>query len=141
MKKIIKNRMYDTDTARYVGRWDNDCYTTDFDYCAETLYQKRTGEYFIEGEGGARSKYSVADGNGWCGSTQLVPVSYDTARQWAEEHLSADEYIAEFGEPAEDEGTYAVRVDLSAAAKAKLDEMRSRDGLTLAQAIERCVLG
>lgn len=141
MKKIIRGKVYDTDTAREVGSWSSDHYANDFAWYAETLYQKKTGEYFLHGEGNAASPYRQRCYDMWAAGDQLVPFGYDEARKWAEEHLEADEYIAEFGEPSEDEGTYAVRVDLSAAAKAKLDEMRSRDGITLAQAIERCVLG
>ena len=57
MKKIINGKLYDTSTAHLVGEWDNQLYGNP-DYAAESLYRKRTGEFFLHGEGGARSRYA-----------------------------------------------------------------------------------
>ena len=57
MKTIINGRMYDTETAEKIAGWDNGIYGRDFRSCEETLYKKKTGEYFIYGSGGADSKY------------------------------------------------------------------------------------
>ena len=51
MRKIIANKSYDTNTASLVGAWDNREYGN-LDYVSESLYRKRTGEYFIHGAGG-----------------------------------------------------------------------------------------
>jgi hypothetical protein len=108
VRKIINNRVYDTEKAHEVGDWDNGAYTTDFGYVSETLYRKRTGEYFLHGEGGARTQYAVAEGqNSWSGGSRIMPMSYDDARAWAEDRLSADDYEAEFGTPDEDDGDTA----------------------------------
>lgn len=52
MIKIINKRKYDTSMAEellcYASGHDN----TRFRYYSETLYRKRTGEYFLHGEGG-----------------------------------------------------------------------------------------
>lgn len=63
MKKIINGKVYDTNTAKLIGSWD-----------AETLYQKKTGEFFLFGN-------------------RIMPLSYDSAREWAEEHLDVEDYI------------------------------------------------
>lgn len=103
MKKIINGKLYSTETAHFLGSWDNGCIPGDFNYLAESLYLKRTGEYFIYGEGGPRSKYSVTCGqNGWSGGDAITPVSVDDSRQWAEDHLTADEYEEIFGTVSED---------------------------------------
>ena len=47
MKKIIRGRQYDTDTAQRIGSWDNGLSGTDLEYTSETLYRKRTGEFFL----------------------------------------------------------------------------------------------
>ena len=59
MKKIIDNKVYDTNTATLIGSKDNGISPASFAYCRESLYRKRTGEYFKHGEGGANSKYAV----------------------------------------------------------------------------------
>ena len=57
MKKIIDGRRYDTDTAKKLVNWDNGLPINAFSYTEETLYQKRTGEYFLYGESGAAGRY------------------------------------------------------------------------------------
>lgn len=55
MKKIINGKKYDTDTAKEVGYSNNGLLSTDIDYIEETLYQKKTGEFFLYGEGGCKN--------------------------------------------------------------------------------------
>lgn len=99
MKKIIKGKKYDTETAKQVGRWSNTFDWYDFGYCSESLYKKKTGEYFIFGEGGPMSRYSVSTGtNSRSGGFQIIPVSEEEAKEWAEDHLDADNYEKIFGE-------------------------------------------
>ena len=105
MKKIINGRMYDTDTAKNRGSWWNGIGRNDFNHCSETLYSKRTGEFFLQGEGGPMSKYSDSTGdNSWSGGEAIIPLSVDAARAWAEDKLTADEYQDIFGEVSEDAG-------------------------------------
>ena len=101
MKKIINGKMYNTETATEINfnQYSN---RTDFSFWCETLYQKKTGEYFLHGEGGAQSKYGRKCGqNEWCGGETIIPMTESEAKQWAEDNLTADEYIAAFGEPEE----------------------------------------
>lgn len=92
MKKIIDGKRYDTKTAKQIGYWDNGIYGRDFSRCEEALYQKKTGEYFLWGEGGPMSKYAVSRGNETSGGEEITLMSVGEARAWAEEHLDADEY-------------------------------------------------
>ena len=99
MKKIINNKLYDTDTAKRLGY---DVGGDGFDSWTEELYKKRTGEYFIYGEGGARTRYGEfvdGPGGGWTSGCKIIPISVDAAREWAENHLSVDEYADIFGLP------------------------------------------
>ena len=98
MKKIIKGKLYDTDTAKKLAVWSNEYYPNDFNFCQERLYRKRTGEYFLFGKGGANSGYRErCYGGGWTAGKNIIPLTYEEARQWAEEKLDADEYAEIFG--------------------------------------------
>lgn len=120
MKKIINGKVYDTDTAHDMG---SDSYSNrrDFSYWSETLYQKRTGEFFLYGEGGPMSRYAETIGqNEWIGGEKIIPLSLAKARAWAEEHLSVDEYEQAFGLPDEDAEDAVLYVKIPAALMAKL---------------------
>lgn len=139
MRKIIEGRKYDTETATKVHCWYNDA--DGFDSVVETLYRKRNGEYFLHGEGGARTKYASPDGDGWCGGSMLIPLSYEGARSWMEEHADGDEYEAEFGEtPEGDDDIVAVTIRISGAAKAMLQRECSKRGVTQGQLIADMLL-
>jgi len=97
MKRIINGKRYDSETARLVGKFSNPGSGRDFQHYVESLYQKRTGEYFLYGIGGPMTQYAVSTGqNSWSGGSKIIPFTADEARDWAEEHLTADEYEAEF---------------------------------------------
>lgn len=101
-KKIINGKLYNTETATLIGEWDNGYHISDFKYCEEKLYRKRTGEYFLSGEGGGLSQYSKSYGdNSWGYGYAIIPLSEKEAKQWAEDRMSANKYIAVFGEVAE----------------------------------------
>lgn len=98
MKKIINGKKYDTDTAKEIGSYTYG-YPSDFDYEAETLYQKRNGELFLFCTGGPKSAYSKCVGkNEWSGSSLIDPICESEAKEWAEKHLNGDEYEELFGE-------------------------------------------
>lgn len=101
MKKILNGKLYNTDTAKLIGGYS---YGTprDFKYIAEDLYKKKTGEFFIAGEGGAMTEYFRQTGqNSYSGGEDIFPLTEKEAREWAEEHLTAEEYIEAFGCPEE----------------------------------------
>lgn len=100
MKKIIEGKMYNTETATYIGRYRTDTMSRrDFRYLEEELYQKRTKEFFLCGEGGAMTKYAkYVEGCGYTDGEKIIPLSEDEARDWVEEHMDVDDYIELFGE-------------------------------------------
>lgn len=137
MKKIINGKIYDTSTAEHVGGWNNNCSTSDFGYCSEDLYRKRTGEFFLHGEGGPASKYAVSCGNNdWGGGEQIIPLSYEAAQKWAEEHLDTDQYESIFGEVAEDNSRVTVTLSLSASAVEKARRAAAQAVVSLSAYIE-----
>lgn len=137
MKKIIEGRVYNTDTAELVGEWANTYNTRDFNFCIEKLYRKKTGEFFIHGRGGAMSKYAVSVGsNTMCGSEQIRPISFEYAKRWAEEKLTADEYEKLFGEVAEDDSRRVVGISLTVTAHEKLKQAAGKRGITVSALLE-----
>lgn len=99
MKRIINGKLYNTETAKEMGIYYSDYARNDFDYYEETLYKKKTGEFFLYGFGNAASKYAKsAFGGGQCGGENIKPLTEEQAKKWTENHLEADEYIEIFGE-------------------------------------------
>ena len=98
MKKIINGRLYNTGTAKPVGSTSYS-YPGDFQHWAETLYLKKTGEFFLHGVGGALSKYSRSAGfNTVTGGEEIIPLTTKEAKAWAEKYLEVEEYEEVFGE-------------------------------------------
>ena len=134
MKKIISGRRYDTKTARLVGftyyGMPGDLY-----YWCEDLYLKRTGEYFLYGQGGPMSKYSQQVGqNKWSYGHEIRPLSLDEAKAWAGKYLSGDEYEKIFGKI--EEGKVQVSTWLEESIKAEIDKLRETKGFTIADIIK-----
>ena len=137
MKKSINGKVYDTDTARELGSWANMADRRNFSQFEETLYRKKTGEFFLCGEGGPMTKYAQAVGqNEWSGGSRIMPLDFSEARQWAEEHLDADEYESIFGEVSEDGSRVQVCYSLSAAAAETIKRRASELGITASAYIE-----
>lgn len=99
MKKIINGKMYNTETAKFLGSYHGGGNQRNFNYFEENLYIKKTGEYFIEGWGNANSKYrEYYDDNNWGGGEEIIPLTEAEAEEWVMKHLTADEFEEIFGE-------------------------------------------
>nr|DAG17079.1 MAG TPA: Putative plasmid related protein-helix-helix, DNA BINDING PROTEIN [Caudoviricetes sp.] len=139
MKKVINGKVYDTGTARKVGCIDFGLEDRLFGW-SETLFVKRTGEYFLLGEGGPGSKYSVRTGvNESSGSTKIFPLAYDEACKWAEDNLDGDEYIAEFGEIAEGGTNAKLTLYLPASTIERAKRKVAQGGTTLSAYVEALI--
>lgn len=133
MKKIINGKRYDTRTAEQIG---DAGYSRpgDFEYWHEALYRKKTGEFFLYGEGGAKSKYSRRIGqNEWSGGEEIRPLTLTEAQEWAEKYLDADEYEEIFGKIEEDKTQISTWI--TDGLKSAADELRGK-GYTLADIFE-----
>lgn len=75
MKRIIRNKVYDTDGAKFICSRADAPYTT-------SLYRKRTGEYFIHIAGGDYG--------------HIQPVSAEEARIFASENMDDAQYMNVF---------------------------------------------
>ena len=135
MKQIIKGKLYDTDTAKLVGDYSFSN-PRDFKYMYEALYRKRTGEYFIYGKGGPASKYAeVVDQNTWSGGSRILPQTLAGAKSWAEENLSADEYMDEFGAVDETDERVVLSVSLDAATADRIRRAAQEAGISVSALI------
>ena len=99
MKKVIEGKLYDTETADILHAWDNNLPNSDFNNCAEALYRTRNGRFFIEGIGGAMSRWSEScSDNSRSGGKGILPLGVDDALVWAEEHeMPVDAIVEVFG--------------------------------------------
>lgn len=92
MKKIIEGKRYNTDTAEKIANFWNGCFQSDFNHESERLYRTKLGNWFIHGEGGALSAYSVSyqGGRSLGGGEDIRVLSAAEARKWLELHNEAD---------------------------------------------------
>lgn len=134
MKKVINGALYDTETAKLLGK-DSYSNPRDFQYWVETLYRTKSGKYFLHGEGGALTKYAVCVAqNEWSGGEKIIPLDLDSAQKWAEEHLDGDEYVRAFGEPEE-----RTTIMISAATKARLSDIKAKTGKSFGEIVAEAV--
>lgn len=140
MKKIIKGKVYDTETAKEVGSYCNGGNWRDFNHFEETLYQKKTGEFFLFGEGGPMTRYAEATGqNSWSGGSRIMPMAYKEAQEWAEAHLDGDEYEAIFGAVVEDDTKKLVTYSLTVTASEKLKRLAQEAGTSASELLEKLI--
>lgn len=137
MKKIISGKVYDTDTAALKGTYSNAGSWRDFNHIEESLYLKRTGEFFLSGEGGPMTRYAEATGqNQWSGGSRIMPFSFKDAQAWAEKHLDAEEYEAIFGEVEEDDSKVLTAFNLTRATIEKLKREAQERGMSQSALVE-----
>ncbi len=141
MKRIISGKLYNTETAKSIGKMSYGQGYRDFHHFSEELFQKKTGEFFLYGEGGPASKYAEAISqsagqNIWHGGEKIIPLTYEAARKWAEENLEVDEYEAAFGEVSEGDEKIVISLSLSEGAVAALKRKASQNGVTMSAYIE-----
>lgn len=132
MKKIINGKLYNTDTARQVGTWSNSADCNDLSWVEESLYQKKTGEFFLHGQGGPNTRYAQQlEASHWTGGETISLISYESAQKWAEEHLTADQYQAVFGEISEDSSMVSLNLSLPAGLVDSIKRDAYRLGMTV----------
>lgn len=108
MKKIINNKLYDTATAKKLAEWDENG-TDSRNYISEALYRKKTGEFFVFGDGGANTKYArIGRLKVFEPGSAILPMSLEQAKEWALDRLPKNEYDDIFGDMIDDDGRTTV---------------------------------
>lgn len=140
MKKIINGKKYDTDTAQELGTYEYGL-PGDYRYFNEMLYCKKNGEYFLYGEGGPASKYAAPAQE--IGTTvngkDIVPLTVDSAKKWAEKHLEVDEYEDIFGEVSEGEPLQNINIQLNSELSKKLASKMEKSNLSQQEIINKAL--
>lgn len=139
MKKYINGKKYDTETAKAVGSWSNHLSYRDFGHCEETLYRKKTGEFFLHGEGGPMTGYAERVDNMWGEGEAIRPMTFDEAQKWAEEHLDGDEYEEIFGEITDDDTDCLISAIVKASNRDRLRRAVEQTGKTAGQIIDELI--
>lgn len=121
MKKIIKNKVYDTATAQYIGAYLGD-WEDASRWRREELYKKRTGEYFLYSEGHETPE-------------TITPLSFDEAKEWGRKHLEGVEYEIEFEVAADDNAVTRLHVEIPASLNDRLELERSKIGASKAEVV------
>lgn len=139
MKKYFNGKVYDTDTAALLAEHEHS-YKSQFDWYRERLYRKRTGEFFLYGEGHAASPYCTycSDG-GTDPGEKICPLTYEEARAWAEQKLDTDDYDKIFGVPEEDESKTQVQIRMQQSTLAMLKDAATKEGIPMAAVVERLI--
>lgn len=140
MNKVINGKRYSTETAHFCGDREYGNHG-DLDHVYEVLYQKRTGEFFLYGAGGARSKYAKATGtNDWYGGEKIIPLTDDEAKKWAEKYLDGEDYENIFTiKESEEPGKKIQSFSLSRDVIAKLTMLSMERKISRSQIIEDLV--
>lgn len=141
MKEIINGVLYDTATAKHLGKWRNNPDASSPDFCVLALYQKRNGEFFLAYSGVGAERYICHISDGFAGRTKhILPLSPEDAAEWTEDYLSADQYIAVFGEVPEDDGYMSTYLLLPSEAATKAQEAATVAGIDFSEYIEKLIL-
>ena len=143
MKRIIENRVYDTDTAKLIATVKNDRHIgADRKTLEESLYQKKNGEFFLYRPNLAGTDAAHNIGISSCPhdkENHIFALTYEQACKWGESEMSADDWLAVFGEPEEDDSKAQIHVNLSKAAIIKLKQAAQKDGQTVSAYIENWI--
>ncbi|MFQ9706048.1 MAG: hypothetical protein ACLRX6_03035 [Limosilactobacillus pontis] len=142
MKKIIKGKLYNTDSAKKMASYEFSSVNQN-DHYIEELYRKRTGEYFLHGVGGPGSPYAQSayrDDSALMGGEDVIPLSLRGARNWSEKHLDADDYEAVWGDTSEgDEKAKDIHVQISSELASRLASKVEKTGLSQREIINKAL--
>lgn len=92
---VLNGKVYDTDKAELIHRWDSGHQRGDLDHVCEALYRTANGAFFLYGEGGPATSYANQEGaNCWTAGTAVQPLSRAGALEWLQTHDAGAETVA-----------------------------------------------
>lgn len=140
MKKIIGNKVFDTDTAQLIKRADHDNIRNGEGKCKQSLYRKRTGDYFLYVSGARTGTFHNLHLNDAKHDRErhIYCLTYEQARAWCEAEMSAEEWLENF-EPTEDDSLCPLNLTLSAAAVSKFRLSAQQQQISQRELMERLI--
>jgi hypothetical protein len=140
MKRIIRNKVYDTDTATLIKQADHPNITSGEGSCKQSLFRKKTGDYFLFVSGARTDTFHnlVLENNVHDRERHIYPLTYEQARSWAEDEMTADEWLAIF-EPVEDDSLTALNLTLSASSVSKFKLAAQQQQISQRELMERLI--
>ena len=97
MIRIVNGKRYDTLTAELLCNISRGGYSrSDFAYDNTDLYVTKNGNFFIAGEGGARSRWAESVQNGSQGGSGLRPIDKGDARNLLEQYGTPEQVMQHF---------------------------------------------
>lgn len=138
MKRIINNKVYDTDTARSLGTWCNTEDQASPEYISEALFRKKSGEFFLYCSG----RPSSIPGTDCALDEKILPLTFEQAAQWGQAHLPESAFSAAFGsaDPADDH-RITVHISVSASLWDAAKKEASRRGVSVSGLVESLLSG
>ena len=134
--QIINGKRYDINRATILYNWNNRKLESDPDYLSESLYRKKTGEYFLYGIGGANTRYGVWEGVTGRAGDKIMPLTPAEARLWVESHATADEYAEIFSVLEKAPMRFN---SVSPEIRQKMERIREETGKTLTEIFEEAI--
>ena len=135
MKKSIGGSVCDTEKARLLGAFASCEDQGSLTWTRESLYRTKSGKYFLHCEGNSNTIYAERTGDGWYSPGQQIRlISEAAAKNWAEQHMSGDEYEAAFGEVEE-----RTVVSVLPATRRKLEKLKADTGMSYCEIIDKAV--
>jgi len=128
LKKVISAKVYDTETARYVGEGLTRGRSGEDKDGSRKLYQKKTGEFFL-----CTSKPEYPEG------CQIRPMSSEEAYDWALRHLDEESFENYFGKRPEDDERFAVEIYLDPDLEKAVRTAAAREELDISECIDRAL--
>lgn len=148
MKKRIRGLEYNTETATKIAEISEFSHSDNRHY-EETLYRKRTGEFFIHGVGNGESKYGKIFGESMTPGEGIKPLTFDEAKNWYKIILddpstsyygfTKKQYQELFGVAGSSEKT-VISLSMSKKAKKALLDMATKEGKSQSEVAEKLIL-
>jgi hypothetical protein len=91
MKKIINHKLYNTETATEIARWDNELPANNINAIKETLFRTARGAYFLHYWGGAVTDYAESYGVTSSENSGIKALNSAEAYEWLEKRNFASE--------------------------------------------------
>jgi len=94
MRKVIDGKIYDTEIAELIGRYNNIGKEvqsmSDFHYWEASLFRTKKGQYFLAGQGNALSQFGETGQGFSIGGSKIIVLDEREALRWAERYLDSE---------------------------------------------------